>query len=67
MAMPEPPGTPGEAVRRYFSASAQKGATVIEYALIAALISVIAIIALQQIGTKVLNQYDTVENQVASI
>lgn len=43
----------------------QKGATVIEYALIAALISIVAIIAMSAIGGKVKAKLDKVDSAIA--
>lgn len=43
-------------------AKAQRGATVIEYALIAALISIVAIIAMDAIGGKVKGNFEKVES-----
>ena len=43
----------------------QKGATAIEYGLIAALIAVAAIAAMQQIGTKLNTTFNNVSNSLA--
>ncbi len=44
----------------------EKGATVIEYALIAALISVVAIVAFQAVGTGVTNTLSSVANSLGA-
>ncbi|QUT05123.1 Flp family type IVb pilin [Sphingobium phenoxybenzoativorans] len=45
-------------------ASANKGATAIEYGLIAALIAIAAITAMSQLGTKLKNTYSKVANNM---
>ena len=42
----------------------ESGATAIEYGLIAALVSVAAIVALQSVGNALTNMFDTVSNQL---
>ena len=42
----------------------ESGATLIEYALIAALISIAAIAAMQLLGTKISGQFNYVESQL---
>lgn len=44
----------------------ESGATAIEYALIAALISVIAIIAMRRLGGNVSNTFNNVANQLGN-
>jgi pilus assembly protein Flp/PilA len=43
----------------------QKGVSMMEYALIAALISVVAIAALQSVGSNVKNAFNNVSGQIA--
>lgn len=40
----------------------QKGASMIEYVLLAALIALVAIIAITQVGTKVNAKFNTIQN-----
>lgn len=49
-----------------FRANAQKGATVIEYGLIATLISIVALLVIQQIGFRVLDRFNLILDNVTS-
>ena len=44
----------------------EEGATAIEYALIAALVSIIAIVAMQSVGTQVNQSFSTVASALSS-
>ncbi len=44
----------------------EEGATAIEYALIAALVSIIAIVAMQSVGTQVNKSFSTVASALSS-
>jgi Flp pilus assembly pilin Flp len=45
---------------------AEKGASMVEYALLVALISVVALVALEAFGMSVFESYSSTTNQVAS-
>lgn len=47
-------------LKNFFSIKAQKGVTMIEYALIAALVAVVSISALTDVGTKLADVFDTI-------
>lgn len=48
-------------LKKFFSIKAQKGVTMIEYALIAALVAVVSITALTNVGTKLKTVFTTIE------
>lgn len=43
---------------------AEKGASLVEYALLVALIAIIAIVAIKSLGTAVSSQFSTLSNQI---
>lgn len=52
-------------LKKLMSIKSQKGATMIEYALIASLISIAAISVLDDVGAAVLNVFTAVETAIA--
>ncbi len=49
-------------LRRFATAKSQKGVTMIEYALIAALIAVVAVAALTDVGTALVAKFTAITN-----
>lgn len=60
---PKPLSSGGTAMKnKFFSLQSQKGVTIIEYALIAALISVVAMTLLTEAGAQLQNIFQTILN-----
>lgn len=55
---------PTRAGRPMLAAKPQKGVSMIEYALLAALIAVVAIVAITQVGTKVNAKFNEIQNKL---
>ncbi len=49
-------------VNKLLSAKSQKGVTMIEYALIAALIAVVAVVVLTDVGTALVSKFTAIKN-----
>ncbi len=51
-------------LQKFFSIKSQKGVTMIEYALIAALIAVVAIVAITTVGTNLATIFNTIATAI---